>query len=141
MTPLCEPVHSYYQLKNLSTHKEHQDMKDKDMDKHVDPYEGKILFEALQAIFFWGPKAIGAKKEDDTKDLEEEQKHLAMLAYLATMIQFCLREWSKGYFKKGTLNAMTQQSVWVCHFNGLKNVSSIAHKQLIKMYDEWVQKA
>ncbi|KAG8731153.1 hypothetical protein FRC11_004921 [Ceratobasidium sp. 423] len=157
---LCEPVHSYYQLKNPSTRKERQDMKDKvggvypdyfhyrDMDKHVDPYEGKILFEALQAIFFWGPKAIGAKypalfrrKEDDTKDLEEERKHLAVLAYLATMIQFCLGEWSKGYFKKGTLNATTQQSVWVCHFDGLKNVSSIARKRLIKTYDEWVRKA
>ncbi|EUC55839.1 hypothetical protein RSOL_140100, partial [Rhizoctonia solani AG-3 Rhs1AP] len=159
-TRLCEPVRSYYQLKNPSTLEERQDMKDKvgevypgyfhygDMDELVDPYEGEILFVGLRSIFFWGPTAIGAKYPalfrsggDDSKDLKEERKHLAVLAYVATMIQFCLGEWSKGYFKKGTLNATMQQSVWVCHFDGLKNVNLVARKRLIKTYNEWVQKA
>ncbi|EUC56572.1 hypothetical protein RSOL_188090, partial [Rhizoctonia solani AG-3 Rhs1AP] len=154
---LCDHVRNYYHLKNPSTPDERQDMRDKiselypdyfhyrETNDPADPYEGHILYIALESVFFWGPNAIGAKypslfrrSDENPKD---ERKHLAVLAYLATMVQFCLGEWTKGYFKKGTLNATTQHSVWLCHFDGLKNVSLIARKRLIKTYNEWVQNA
>ncbi|CUA73491.1 hypothetical protein RSOLAG22IIIB_05341 [Rhizoctonia solani] len=154
---LCEPVRNYYQLKNPSTPDEREDTKEKvdelypdyfhyrEINDPADPYEGQILYIALESTFFSGPNSIGAKypalfrrSEDNPKD---ERKHLAVLAYLATMVQFCLGEWTKGYFKKGTLNATTQHSVWLCHFEGLKNVSIIARKWLIRTYNRWVQKA
>ncbi|KDN44019.1 hypothetical protein RSAG8_05751, partial [Rhizoctonia solani AG-8 WAC10335] len=153
------PVRNHYELKKPSTPDERQDNKDKvselcpryfhyretNVNDPTDPYEGKILYTALESTFFAGPNAIGAKypalfrrSEDNPKD---ERKHLAVLAYLATMVQFCLEEWTKGFFKKGTLNATTQHSVWLCHYDGLKNVSLIARKRLIKTYNEWVEKA
>ncbi|KAJ1308232.1 hypothetical protein OPQ81_003947 [Rhizoctonia solani] len=95
-------------------------------------------------MFFFGPKAIGAKylalfqRSDAPKD---KLKYLAMLAYVATMVQFCLSEWSEGFFDKGTLNATIQHSVWVCHFDGLKNVHLLARERFTRMYDEWVQSA
>jgi hypothetical protein len=55
-----------------------------------DPYEGQILFVAMESMFFWGPNAIGAKylalfrkSKDDPRD---KRKHLAVLAYIATMV-------------------------------------------------------
>ncbi|CUA67590.1 hypothetical protein RSOLAG22IIIB_13466 [Rhizoctonia solani] len=113
-------------------------------DDRTDPYEGEILYIALKAMFFFGPKAIGAKypalfrRSDDPKD---ERKYLAVLAYVATMVQFCLREWSEGFFNKDTLNATTEHSIWVCHFDGLKNVALCARQRLTDTYDEWVQNA
>ncbi|KEP45394.1 hypothetical protein V565_279080, partial [Rhizoctonia solani 123E] len=154
---VCEPIRNHFRLKNPSTPKERQEIKDiiselypyyfhyRETNDPVDPYEGHVLFIALECMFYWGPNSIGAKypalfrrSEDDPKD---ECKHLAVLAYLATMVQFCLEEWTEGYFKKGTLNVTTQHSVWLCHYDGLKNVSLIARKRLINMYNEWVNNA
>ncbi|KAG8730142.1 hypothetical protein FRC11_007365 [Ceratobasidium sp. 423] len=132
---LRDPVRVYYNLKNPRTSEERQDNEDKvggvhpnwfhykNLEKPVDPYEGEIL-----ALF---------KRSNDPKD---EQNHLAVLAYLATMVQFCLSEWTEGFFKQGTLNATTQYSVWLCHFDGLKKVSLKARKRLGDTYDLWVQK-
>ncbi|KAJ1304179.1 hypothetical protein OPQ81_008579 [Rhizoctonia solani] len=152
---LCVSVRDYYELKNPSTPDERENVKDKiselcplyfhyrETNDPVDPYEGQIMLIGLESMFFWGPNAIGAKypalfrrDEDDPRD---ERKHLAVLAYVATMVQFCLEEWTKGYFKKGALDATIQQSVWLCHYDGLKNVSLIARKRLINTYNKWVQ--
>ncbi|CAE6430088.1 unnamed protein product [Rhizoctonia solani] len=57
------------------------------------------------------------------------------------MVQFCLGEWTEGYFAKDKLNATKQYNVWLCHFDGLKNVSSVARKRLIEAYNRWVRDA
>ncbi|CAE6533200.1 unnamed protein product [Rhizoctonia solani] len=153
---LRDPVRSYFRLKNPSTNDECQATKNrvkeiypdyfhyKDIDNLVDPYEGEILFMALESLFYYGPGAIGSKYPalfQRSNDAKDERKHLAVLAYLATMIQFCLEEWSEGFFEKGTLDATTQHSVWLCHFDGLKNVSLIAPGRLVETYNEWIQNA
>ncbi|KAG8683607.1 hypothetical protein FRC11_013312 [Ceratobasidium sp. 423] len=99
----------------------------------------------VKSMFFHGSKSLGARypgffRRDD-EDPKDEWKHLLVLVYVATMVQFCLTEWLWGYFKRGTLNATTQHSVWLCHFDSLKKVSSKARKQLIREYNEWVQEA
>ncbi|KAG8727614.1 hypothetical protein FRC11_012813, partial [Ceratobasidium sp. 423] len=58
------------------------------LEKPVDPYEGEILGVALGALFFYAPKAIGAKYPslfERSNDPKDEWNHLAVLAYLATM--------------------------------------------------------
>ncbi|KDN33926.1 hypothetical protein RSAG8_12980, partial [Rhizoctonia solani AG-8 WAC10335] len=91
----------------------------KDIDNLVDPYEGEILRMALESLFFYGPEAIGSKYP--TFSFADE--------------------WAVGFFKKGTLNATTQHSVWLCHFNGLKNVSLVAPDRLAETYNGWVEDA
>ncbi|EUC58990.1 hypothetical protein RSOL_289910, partial [Rhizoctonia solani AG-3 Rhs1AP] len=153
---LRKPVQEYYRLKNPSTPDERQDNEDRvrevypnwfhyqDLDDLADLYEGEIMYSALESMFFYGPKAIGSRypslfsRSNDPKD---ERKHLAVMAYLATMVQFCLGEWTEGYFNQDTLNATKQHSVWLCHFDGLKNVSLKARKRLIETYNQWVQNA
>ncbi|CAE6536724.1 unnamed protein product [Rhizoctonia solani] len=153
---LRKPVQDFFKLKNPSTPEERQDTEDKireiypdyyhygDLDNYVDPYEGDILRVGLESIFFYGPKALGAMYPNlfrRSKDPKDERKHLAVLAYVATMIQFCLGEWTKGYYIKDDLDATIQHGVWLCHFDGLKNVSLIARKRLIDTYNIWIQNA
>jgi hypothetical protein len=123
------------------------------------------MSRALADAFFYDVEAIGAmypglfEKSDHVRD---ERKHLAILAYLATMVcafilalyydltcnhlppiqvQFCLGEWKEGYFSKGTLNANRLLSVFICHYDGLKIVHSRARKHLSDSYDEWFNDA
>ncbi|KAJ1306454.1 hypothetical protein OPQ81_007457 [Rhizoctonia solani] len=150
-------VQNYYKLKNPTSANECKATKTKVHkiylkyfhyccyeDKKVDPYEGEIMFIALKAMFFFRPKAIGPKYLglfERSEELKDKLKYLAMLAYVATMVQFCLSKWSDGLFNKGTLNATIQHSMWICHFDGLKSVHLLAHDQFTRTYDEWVEDA
>ncbi|CUA76349.1 hypothetical protein RSOLAG22IIIB_12226 [Rhizoctonia solani] len=110
------------------------------------PDEGELVTKsAAKGVLIENPEyRHGAKypalfwRSDDPKD---KRKYLAVLAYVATMVQFCLREWSKGFFNKDTLNATTEHSIWVCHFDGLKNIALCARQRLTDTYNEWVQNA
>ncbi|KDN33798.1 hypothetical protein RSAG8_13108, partial [Rhizoctonia solani AG-8 WAC10335] len=97
---LRKPVQDYFELKNPSTPEERQNNEDRireifpnwfhyrDLDGYVDPYEGGILPVALESLFFYGPKAIGAQYPslfERSNDPKDERKHLAVLSYLATM--------------------------------------------------------
>ncbi|KDN34633.1 hypothetical protein RSAG8_12295, partial [Rhizoctonia solani AG-8 WAC10335] len=133
---LREPVRGFFRFKNPITPGERRRNKDKvrkvypkffhykDIDNHVDPYEGGILTLALES-----------------ERPPKRRAQLAVLAYLATMVQFCLGEWTEGYFAKDKLNATKQYSVWLCHFDGLKNVSLVARERLIETYNQWVRDA
>ncbi|KAJ1299281.1 hypothetical protein OPQ81_011866 [Rhizoctonia solani] len=154
---VCDHIQNYYKLKNPTSANECEATKTKVHkiylkyfhyccyeDKKVNPYKGEIMFIALKAMFFFGPKAIGPKYLGlfkRSKELKDKLKYLAVLAYVVTMVQFCLSKWSDGLFNKGTLNATIQHSVWICHFNGLKSVHLLACDQFTRTYNEWVEDA
>lgn len=149
---LRESVKDHFKLKNPSNEEERQANEKIVQDRYpntfhcrnikdnIDPYEGSIMPRALADTFFYAPTAVGAmypglfEKSDDHK---HEQRHLNILAYLATMVQFCLEEWKQGYFKQGKLNANRLLSIYICHFDGLKNVVSRARVRLADSYKEW----
>ncbi|KAB5588667.1 hypothetical protein CTheo_7894 [Ceratobasidium theobromae] len=151
-----ELVKDFYCLKNPSSEEEraeNQSVIDEvyprsfhcvDPIKEVSPYESEVMARALADIFFYGPAAIGATYPglfERTIEPRDERKHLPILAYLATMIQFSLGEWRRGFFKKGKLNANTMLSVFICHYEGLKIVAHKARDRLIGLYNKWFSDA
>jgi hypothetical protein len=53
--------------------------------------------------------------------------------------QFCLYEWSNGYFESRELGSSHMLDKYKAHLAGLKELHTVAPRRFLKLQDEWTQ--
>ncbi|KAG9118807.1 hypothetical protein FRC07_006497 [Ceratobasidium sp. 392] len=111
-----------------------------DPENDLGHYESEILPITLTALWFQNPTSLGARYPglfEKTDNPADELKHLSIIAYMLTMIQYCLSEWANGFHEKGTLDANYLLQVFICHYDSVKGAAVQARKRLSDLYKAW----
>ncbi|KAG8721716.1 hypothetical protein FRC08_010852 [Ceratobasidium sp. 394] len=99
-------------------------------------YEHIDVARCIAASFFYGPNAVGVLFPDYFEDMP-----LTIVAFILAIMQFCIEEWSNGYFTSHDLGAANMLDKYEAHLAGLKELRKIAPKRLQRMQDGWFEYA
>ncbi|KAG9079828.1 hypothetical protein FRC06_007423, partial [Ceratobasidium sp. 370] len=99
-------------------------------------YENVLLARCIAAAFFYGPNSVGVLFPDYFEDMP-----LTIVAFILAIIQFCLEEWSDGYFVSRDLGAGNMLDKYEAHLTGLKDFRKAAPRRLEKLQDGWFEYA
>ncbi|KAG8725352.1 hypothetical protein FRC09_001702 [Ceratobasidium sp. 395] len=95
-------------------------------------YQSPNIPRMLGATLFYGPSSVGAQYPDYFVEMP-----LTVVAFILAMWQFCLEEWSNGYFESRDLGASHMLDKYEAHLAGLKEMRSVAPRRLHNLQDSW----
>ncbi|KAF8594584.1 hypothetical protein BDV93DRAFT_565269, partial [Ceratobasidium sp. AG-I] len=94
-------------------------------------YENEEIFSALAAGLFNGPNSVGALFEEYFVDMP-----LQVVAFILAMMQFCIEEWSNGWFEAKDLSAGNMLEKYEAHLFGLKEALAVAEGRIVKLQEK-----
>ncbi|KAG9084474.1 hypothetical protein FRC06_004070 [Ceratobasidium sp. 370] len=95
-------------------------------------YENPDIARCIAAAFFYSPSAVGVQFPDYFEEMP-----LTIIAFILAVWQFCLEEWSNGYYESRDLGASHMLDKFEAHLAGLKALRDIAPDRLDDLQTEW----
>ncbi|KAG8701163.1 hypothetical protein FRC09_005521 [Ceratobasidium sp. 395] len=101
-------------------------------------YESKIIPRAIAAALFYGKNSIGVLFHEYLNPIP-----IPALAFILTMIQFCLSEWdgtTKGVFKARKINELAQddlQNMYSGHMENIRCYCTVGDAYLAELRALW----
>ncbi|KAG9094155.1 hypothetical protein FRC06_011110 [Ceratobasidium sp. 370] len=99
-------------------------------------YEHIDLAHCIAAAFFYGPNAVGVLFPDYFEDMP-----LTVIAFVLAVMQFCIEEWSDGYFASRDLGTANMLEKYEAHLAGLKDLRKVAPRRLERLQEGWFEYA
>ncbi|KAG8685288.1 hypothetical protein FRC08_013209 [Ceratobasidium sp. 394] len=99
-------------------------------------YEHIDVAHCIAAAFFYGPNAVGVLFPDYFEDMP-----LTIVAFILAIMQFCIEEWSDGYFVGRDLGASNMLEKYEGHLAGLKDLRKVAPRRLQRLQEGWFEYA
>ncbi|QRV92933.1 hypothetical protein RhiJN_20951 [Ceratobasidium sp. AG-Ba] len=99
-------------------------------------FEGDQLARCIAAALFYGPNSVGVMFPDYFEDMP-----LTVVAFILAIMQFCIEEWSTGYFVSHDLGASHMLDKYEAHLQNLKELQSVAPRRLERMQAGWTEYA
>ncbi|KAG8733362.1 hypothetical protein FRC10_000287 [Ceratobasidium sp. 414] len=99
-------------------------------------YEHIDLAHCIAAAFFYGPNAVGVLFPDYFEDMP-----LTIVAFVLAIMQFCIEEWSDGYFASRDLGTANMLEKYKAHLAGLKDLRKVALRRLECLQEGWFEYA
>ncbi|KAG8735394.1 hypothetical protein FRC10_010629, partial [Ceratobasidium sp. 414] len=62
---------------------------------------------------------------------------LTIITFILTVWQFCLEEWSNGWFKSCDLSMSHMLDKYEAHLAGLKELHAVVLRHLHNLQDQW----
>ncbi|KAG9088020.1 hypothetical protein FRC06_002258 [Ceratobasidium sp. 370] len=95
-------------------------------------YENPDIACCIAAAFFYAPSAVGLQFPDYFDEMP-----LTIVAFILAIWQFCLEEWSSGYFESRDLGASHMLDKYEAHLAGLKALRDVAPQRLSDLQTDW----
>ncbi|KAG8720796.1 hypothetical protein FRC08_018132 [Ceratobasidium sp. 394] len=95
-------------------------------------YESPDIARCIAAAFFYSPSAVGLQFPDYFEEMP-----LTIVAFILAVWQFCLEEWSNGYFQSRDLGASHMLDKYEAHLAGLKAMRDVAPNHLHQLQTNW----
>ncbi|KAG8726439.1 hypothetical protein FRC10_007121, partial [Ceratobasidium sp. 414] len=99
-------------------------------------YEHIDVARCIAAAFFYGPNAVGVLFPDYFEDMP-----LTVIAFVLAIMQFCIEEWSEGYFTSRDLGAANMLDKYEAHLAGLKDLRKVAPRRVQRLQEGWFEYA
>ncbi|KAG9092813.1 hypothetical protein FRC06_011781 [Ceratobasidium sp. 370] len=103
---------------------------------HWGHYEHIDVAHCIAAAFFYGPNAIGVLFPDYSEDMP-----LTIVTFILAIMQFCIEEWSDGYFASRDLGTANMLDKYEAHLAGLKDLRKVAPRRLERLQEGWFEYA
>ncbi|KAG9108045.1 hypothetical protein FRC07_008531 [Ceratobasidium sp. 392] len=95
-------------------------------------YEHPNIGHCIAASLFYGPNLPGVLFPDYLENMP-----LTIVAFILALMQFCIKEWSDGYFVSYNLGTSKMLYKYKAHLAGLKDLHNFAPRQMQCLQDEW----
>ncbi|KAG9080813.1 hypothetical protein FRC06_006132 [Ceratobasidium sp. 370] len=95
-------------------------------------YEGDLLTHAIAATMFYSPTAVSVVYREFFNPMP-----LTTVAFVLSIIQFCLEEWETRNFQPHDLNMTNLLNKYVAHLRGLKEASAAAKSCMARLRQHW----
>ncbi|KAG9098213.1 hypothetical protein FRC06_006638, partial [Ceratobasidium sp. 370] len=95
-------------------------------------YKNPDIVHCIAAAFFYAPSMVGLQFPDYFDEMP-----LTIVAFILAIWQFCLKEWSNGYFEGRDLGTSHMLDKYEAHLAGLKALRDIAPDRLNDLQTEW----
>ncbi|KAG9088432.1 hypothetical protein FS749_002169 [Ceratobasidium sp. UAMH 11750] len=96
-------------------------------------YENEDIARCIAAALFYAPSSVGVQFPDYFVGMP-----LTIVAFILALWQFCLEEWSNGWWESRDLSAAHMLDKYEAHLAGLKNLQTIAGNRLSELQDSWL---
>ncbi|KAG8716654.1 hypothetical protein FRC08_009077 [Ceratobasidium sp. 394] len=97
-------------------------------------YESPDIPRMIGAALFHGPTSVGVQFPEFFEEMP-----LTVVAFIMAIWQFCLEEWSRGYFVAQELSAAHMLDKYEAQLAGLKDLRSIAPRRMSRLQMEWYE--
>ncbi|KAG8716828.1 hypothetical protein FRC08_008739 [Ceratobasidium sp. 394] len=95
-------------------------------------YENPEIAHLIGATLFYSPSAVGLQFPDYFDEMP-----LTVVAFILAVWQFCLEEWSNGWFESRDLGMSHMLNKYEAHLAGLKELHAVAPRRLHGLQDQW----
>ncbi|KAG9084311.1 hypothetical protein FRC06_004130 [Ceratobasidium sp. 370] len=95
-------------------------------------YENPEIAHLIGATLFYSPSTIRLQFPDYFDEMP-----LTVVAFILTVLQFCLEEWSNGWFKSPDLGTSHMLNKYEAHLARLKELCAVAPRHLHNLQDQW----
>ncbi|KAG8696305.1 hypothetical protein FRC08_007248 [Ceratobasidium sp. 394] len=95
-------------------------------------YEGTLLTHAIATTMFYSPTAVGVLYREFFNPMP-----LTTVAFVLSIVQFCIEEWETGRFRPRDLNMTNLLNKYVAHLRGLKEASKAAKNRMARLQQHW----
>ncbi|KAG9081186.1 hypothetical protein FRC06_005745, partial [Ceratobasidium sp. 370] len=95
-------------------------------------YENPEIAHLIGAALFYSPSAVGLQFPDYFDEMP-----LTVVAFILAVWQFCLEEWSNGWFESRDLGTSHMLDKYEAHLAGLKELRAVAPRRLHNLQDQW----
>ncbi|KAG9083275.1 hypothetical protein FRC06_004610 [Ceratobasidium sp. 370] len=96
-------------------------------------YENPDIARCIAAALFYAPSSVGVQFPDYFVGMP-----LTIVAFILALWQFCLEEWSNGWWESRDLSTAHMLDKYEAHLAGLKNIRTIAGGRLSELQDGWL---
>ncbi|KAG9101533.1 hypothetical protein FRC06_002951 [Ceratobasidium sp. 370] len=95
-------------------------------------YESPNIPRMIGAALFYGLTSVGVQFPEFFEEMP-----LTIVAFILAVWQFCLEEWSKGYFVAKELGAAHMLDKYEAQLAGLKDLRNVTPRRMAKLQREW----
>ncbi|KAG8734100.1 hypothetical protein FRC10_011941 [Ceratobasidium sp. 414] len=95
-------------------------------------YENDLVTEAIATTMFYSPTAVGVVYREFFNPMP-----LTTVAFVLSIIQFCIEEWETGKFRPHDLSMTDLLNKYVAHLRGLKAASKVAKNRMARLQQHW----
>ncbi|KAG9075915.1 hypothetical protein FS749_012356 [Ceratobasidium sp. UAMH 11750] len=99
-------------------------------------YESPHLARFIAAALFYAPSSVGVQFPDYFKRMP-----LTIVAFVLAVWQFCLEEWSNGWYESRDLGASFMLDKYEAHLAGLKDLEEVAPERMEELRKQWAKYA
>ncbi|KAG9076827.1 hypothetical protein FRC06_009302, partial [Ceratobasidium sp. 370] len=95
-------------------------------------YESDLLTQAIATTMFCSPTAVGVVYHEFFDPMP-----LTTVAFVLSIIQFCIEEWATGRFCPRDLSMTDLLNKYVAHLRGLKAATKVAKNHMAHLQQHW----
>ncbi|QRV95466.1 hypothetical protein RhiJN_23484 [Ceratobasidium sp. AG-Ba] len=95
-------------------------------------YESPHIGRVIGAGLGYGPTSVIVQFPEYFENMP-----ITVVAFMLALWQFCLEEWSNGYWESRELGAAHMLDKYEAHLAGLKELRSVAPRRFQRLQDEW----
>ncbi|KAJ1308087.1 hypothetical protein OPQ81_002150 [Rhizoctonia solani] len=97
-------------------------------------YESREIHHAIGAGLFNGPNSVGVLYQDYFNPMP-----LAVVAFVIVVMEFCIKEWSLGFFEHADLDTKNMLEKYQFHLSELEALRDILSDLVTKLQKEWFE--
>ncbi|KAJ1301815.1 hypothetical protein OPQ81_009043 [Rhizoctonia solani] len=97
-------------------------------------YESQEIHCTIGAGLFNGPNSVGILYQDYFNPMP-----LAVVAFVIVVMEFCIEEWSSGFFEHADLDTKNMSEKYRFHLSELEALQDISSDLVTKLQKEWFE--